>query len=673
MILDSFFVALGFEVDTSKVAEFNSQAQALRQTILDIGKIAVGAAAGIGLLAIGVAESLGEIQKFAELNDVSARSVAAFGKVATENGSSLDAVKSSIESLNRVMGEAALGVGRGAMTFEKLGLSSKGADGKMKTFDTMLGEISNKMVGLSRQEQIAMSAKLGIDPTLVKVIGQGAANLGKLREEAEAYIPFTEEQYKLAEQVDRLYVKAKGSVGIFTKMIGASLLPLAKEVLETYLNWFKASRKATSSAVTHGIMILVGALGTLWDWTMRVVTATKSLYDWLSELPGAGYAVVAVLAAIAAMKTYEMFSKLIGAVQAARYAFLALGSSISIPAILIGGLILAIGLLIDDFVNFKEGNDSLIGSMAEKFPIILTIIDQLTAGVTEFFGFWTGIWTQLKEPIGDLAASIFSLAEVVLSTLWPIFKMVFTGLGYILATVLPVIAFIIKLFAEDLAMAVQGWVLILIGVVNVVSAVFSIITDLISAAVQGWILLFTGAVDILSTVFSAVANIAKNVFDAIGVAINFVFDGVVTYIKFIMGVIDTVAQKISDFVSGVKNVAGTVAKFLGVSPSVSAAITQAPGVASILATSGAPQEAAPGAGPIQFGSNASSSPFAPAGAALGAVSAPNVSTTTNSTNITGTQITVQSPDPTTAGASVRDELDRMNRQNIRNGQSQVAI
>lgn len=642
MILDSFFVSLGFEVDTSKVAEFNAQAQALRETVLGIGKVAAGAAIGIGLLSIGVAESMAEIHDFAELNEISSRSLQAFGKVAVENDSSMEALKSSIQSVNKVIGEAALGVGRGAMTFEKFGFKAKDASGKTKNFDTMIGEIADKMKGLGRQEQIAMAEKLGIDPMLVKLLGQGSANLAKLREEAELYNPLTEAQYEMAEKVDKLYAKAKGSLGVFTKMIGAALLPLTKQVLETYLAWFKESRKATSGAVTSGIMILVGALGTLWDWTMRVVKATRSMYDWLAKIPGIGYVILGVLYAIAALKTYETFNKIVGAIKAMQIAFMALGSAISIPAILIGGLILALALLADDFVNFKEGNDSMIGSLSEKFPILLTIIDAISKGVSEFFVFWMGVWEQLETPLGDLAESLLSLAQVLITNLWPVVKMVLTGWVYILGAIAPLITAIIKLIAEDLAFAIQGWVMLL-----------------------------TGIVDIVTMVFGGVADIIGGTFTAIGNVIEAAMNGAKAAINFVMGLIDIVSGKISAFVDGVKNVAGVVSRFFGGSPKVVAAVAQAPAMEAAQAAQAG--QAAPGGAITLPSFDAAPQPFASNGAPLGTPGAANVTTTTNSTSISGTQITIQSPDPTTAGESVRTELDRLNRQNIRNGQSQVAL
>ena len=67
-IIESFFVSLGFEVNTEKIDEFKKKAEELRESATTLGSIFTGAAAGIGLLVQGVASSMGDLASFAELN-----------------------------------------------------------------------------------------------------------------------------------------------------------------------------------------------------------------------------------------------------------------------------------------------------------------------------------------------------------------------------------------------------------------------------------------------------------------------------------------------------------------------------------------------------------------------------------------------------------------------------
>lgn len=475
-IIESFFVSLGFEVNTEKIEEFKKKTEELRESATTIGSLFTGAAAGIGLLVQGVAASMGDIASFAELNDVSARSVAALGKIAAENDGSLEGMKSTIQSLNKTIGEAAIGVGRGAMTFEKLGLQAKRADGSVKTVDDLLAEVADKMQGLSRQEQIAMAEKLGIDPQFVKVLEKGSANLAKLREEAELLNPFTEQDYQLADQVDKLFLKAKATLGTFTKMLGVSLLPTVKEVLQNYLEWFKASRKATSDVVIRGLQLISGLIGSIWDWVVRLVSGLKSAYDWLTQFKAAIYAAAAAVAVFIAYQIGTFFNNLWASIKLATAAlrtFIATGAVAAAPLVLIGALAAAVALLIDSYVNWKEGNESFIGDMIKQFPWLLGVIQGLEEAVGALVDFWLTQFNTLKGPLSDLGASIWKLVSTLAELLWPVVKMIFTGWAYIMAAVIPIVASLIGWIAEALVGAIVAVIEAGTWLANAFTAVFN--------------------------------------------------------------------------------------------------------------------------------------------------------------------------------------------------------
>lgn len=605
-VIESFFVSLGFEVNTEKIEEFKKKAEELRESVLKVGAVATGAAVGIGLLVEKVASSMGELYSFAELNEVSARSVAALGKIAVENDSSLEGMKSTIQSVNKTIGEAALGIGRGAMTFEKLGLSAKRADGSVKNVDDILGEVADKMEGLSRQEQIALANKLGIDPQFVKVLEKGSANLAKLREEAELMNPFTENDYRLADEVDKLFIKAKGTLGVFTKMIGVSLLPTVKEVLKNYLEWFKASRKATSSVFVTALQLITGAVGTLWDWVVRLVTGLKSAYDWLTQFKAVTYIAAAALAVFVSVKTYDFVLQLGSAIRLLTLRMATFNATALIIPAIIGAIILAIGLLIDDYVNWKEGNDSVIGGLIEQFPWLLGVIETIEKGVGKLVDFWMQQWATLKGPLSDLGMALWNLVSVLVENLWPVVQMIFTGWAYILAAVIPVVASLIGWIAEKLVAAIAA----------VIEA-------------GAW----------LANAFLAV------------------FNGIKTGINFVVDLFDTARQKVVGFIDMVMGAIGKVGQLLGLTDDASKVKIAVNAANGSSAQSSANNSLNASGGVIgAAGSNTS-----------------NSNQTTNTTTISGTTITVNSPDPAKAGEAVKNELDRLNKQAVRNGQTAVAL
>lgn len=606
-IIESFFVSLGFEVNTEKLDEFKKRTEELRESATTLGALFTGAAAGIGLLVEGVAKSMGDIASFAELNDISARSVAALGKIAAENDGSLEGMKSTIQSLNKTIGEAAIGVGRGAMTFEKLGLNAKKADGSVKTVDDLLAEVADKMQGLSRQEQIAMAEKLGIDPQFVKVLEKGSANLAKLREEAELLNPFTEEDYQLADQVDKLFLKAKATLGTFTKMLGVSLLPTVKEVLQNYLEWFKASRKATSDVIIRGLQLISGLIGTIWDWVVRLVSGLKGAYERLSQFKAATYAAAAAIGVLIAYQTGVFFKNLWASIKLATAAlrtFIATGAVAAAPLVLIGALVAAVALLIDSYVNWKEGNESFIGDMIKQFPWLLGVIHGLEQAVGALVDFWLTQFDTLKGPLSELGAAVWKLVSTLAELLWPVVKMIFTGWAYIMAAVIPIVATLIGWIAEALVGAI----------VAVIEA-------------GAW----------LANAFTAV------------------FNGIKAGIDFVIDVFETAKQKVMGFIDMVMGAIGKVGQLLGLTDDASK-------VKVAVSSGGAAQASA-------------NNSLNAAGGVIGSAGSntSNTSTVTQTTQITGTTIQINSPDPAKAGEAVRQELDRMNKQATRNGQSAVAL
>lgn len=649
-VIESFFVSLGFEVNTEKIEEFKKKADELRESVLKVGAIATGAAVGIGLLVEKVAGSMGELYSFAELNEVSARSVAALGKIAVENDSSLEGMKSTIQSVNRVIGEAALGIGRGAMTFEKLGMSAKRADGSVKNVDDILGEVADKMAGMSRQEQIALANKLGIDPQFVKVLEKGAENLAKLREEAELMNPFTENDYKLADEVDKLFIKAKGTVGVFTKMVGVALLPTVKEVLKNYIEWFKASRKATSSVFVTALKLMAGAVGTLWDWVVRLVSGLKGAYDWLMQFKVVTYAAAVALAAFISVKTYDFVLQLGSAIRLLTLRVATFNATAMIIPAIIGAIILAIGLLIDDYVNWKEGNDSVIGGLIEQFPWLLGVIQTIESAVGSFIDFWLQQWETLKQPLGALIEAVWKLVSAVAQALWPVVKMVFIGWGYVLAAVIPIVAVLIEWLAEFLVGAISKVASAFTWILEAATTIFNGLMAVVGFVISGIVAYFTWWWETVSTIYGAVVGI-------VGRIVSVVMGGAKSALDCVIDIIESAKQKVMGFIDSVVGAISKVGQLLGLTDDASKvkiAVGSAPGQASADASA--------------------NNSFNASGGVIGrAGSNTNVASTTTQTTTITAPITVNSPDPAKAGEAVKTELDRLNKQAVRNGQTAVAL
>lgn len=603
-IIESFFVSLGFEIDTQKLEEFDRKLESARGLVLTVGGVATAAAGAIGVFVSKVAGSIDELGDFAELNQVGIEALQEFGYAAQLNGSSLEAVKASVAGVNKTVGEAALGIGRGAQTFEKLGMSAKNADGSIKTFDQLMQEVADKMDGLSRQEQIAMAEKLGIDRSLIPLLAKGRDELEALRAEAQAFGVTSEDDAKKAGALTDSLDRTKFMVGALGKYIAVGLMPQVTTVLDGFRDWMVSNQKVIKSGIGAALKTVTAILGTMWDWVLRVADGLVDLVKWLIDFRIVAYAAAAAVGALVSLGAFKFFAGLASIVsKAAGRMALFNATALIIPAI-IGAIILALGLLIDDYVNWKEGNDSVIGGLVEQFPWLLEVIQGIEKAVGALIDFWLEQWDTLKGPLSDLGASIWRLVSTLAELLWPVVKMIFTGWAYIMAAVIPIVATLIGWIAEALVGAI----------VAVIEA-------------GAW----------LANAFTAV------------------FNGIKAGIDFVIDVFETAKQKVMGFIDMVMGAIGKVGQLLGLTDDASK-------VKVAVSSGGASQASA-------------NNSLNAAGGVIGSAGSntSNTSTVTQTTQITGTTIQINSPDPAKAGEAVRQELERMNKQAVRNGQTAVAL
>lgn len=701
-IIESFFVSLGFEIDTGKLDEFEQQVAGARNAVLAVGAVAAAAAGAIGVFVTKVAEGIDELGDFAEIEQVSIEALQEVGYAAQLSGSSLDAVKASVAGVNKTVGEAALGIGRGAQTFEKLGMSAKNADGSIKSFDQVLEEVAARMDGLSRQEQIALAEKLGIDRSLIPLLAKGRGELEKLREEARAFgLASEEDAQKAGELMDSLD-RTRFVLGALGKYIAVGFMPQVTAVLDGFREWLVTHQKIIKSGIGNALKAVTAIIGTLWDWTVRLADGLVGLVKWLIDFKVVVYAAAAAAALFASVQVFTIVKSLIGAFGTLTGTIAGFNATaLLIPAI-IGAIIIALGLLIDDYVNWKEGNESVIGDLVEQFPWLLGMIESIEQAVGAFVDFWLQQWETLKEPLGQLGQALWKLISVLAETLWPVIKMIFTGWGYLIAAFLPIV---IRLFA----LIVEGWT----NIASWAIAAFSLIVEGWTNLTQ-WIVAFAQfAIDAIVAYFTwwaqTVAAIYEFIVGVVGKVVDTVMGGVKGAVEWVMGLIDTAKQKVMGFIDSVAGAIGKVGQLLGLTDraddvkievkksSAPEASTPAPTQAhQAVAQSPADQVQPPAPAqprqPTPIAQAVAQSPAmqaqpakqpapvqaVPALQLPGGVIGRAGNTTTNTSTVTQTTtitapITINSPDPAKAGESVRQELGRLNKQAVRNGQTAVAL
>lgn len=283
-------------------------------------------------------------------------------------------------------------------------------------------------------------------------------------------------------------------------------------------------------------------------------------------------------------------------------------------------VIVLIALLIDDFINFMQGNDSVIGSLFEKAGIDSekareTILEAWSKVKTFLTQAWniiksvgTGIWNGLKkfweengESIKTTLLAIWKTIKVVLAALWKGIKIVaenvFNGLKGFWDTWGGLITSSFKIIWDTLTSLIQPFIEYIQGLMDFISGVFSGdwdkawngIKTMFSSVWEAACIIISGVWDYIKNIFSSaleiigekVGSVFQNIkdgikekVDAIATAIKTGFDNAIAFIKglpkqaltwgkdIILGLVKGITDNIGKVVDAVKGVGEKIKSFL---------------------------------------------------------------------------------------------------------------
>lgn len=247
---------------------------------------------------------------------------------------------------------------------------------RMKDPLKYLGDMADKMKGMSQQQAMDYGAAMGLDQGTITMMMQGRRAL----------------EENMAKQKD---------LGVITADQVETAKKYNEQQTRTNMVW-DDMRRTVATAVLPILTKFLGGFETLGRWVRENRTF-----------------VIAFFGAIAAAITVFYLPALWGAV-VATYALIA-------PYLLIVGVVAAVGaafaLALDDVMAFLDGNDSVIGDLAKKWPIVGDVVrglvdsfkfvkDALQAFAMFFVDAFTVGPTQAIENLGArLGAFVDSVAQ----------------------------------------------------------------------------------------------------------------------------------------------------------------------------------------------------------------------------------------------------------------------
>ena len=322
-----------------------------------------GLAAGLSIAgaisgAFARADNIRAIEQTSDAIGAAIQNVDAFGKAAEAMGGDAQGARDSLTDMAEKMGEAMSDVESGAAkAFKSLGISLKSADGGTKDAITGMLDLAGAVEGLDRSAAVFKIKELGItDNRTVEMIIKG-------RQELERMLRVQKEQGVVSEEAAENARKLTEATGSLKNMI--------------------------SSAGASFLDSIIPALTKVIEWLGKGVSWMQDNKDFVIGFFGA------IAAVVTAMYLPAMASAAI-ATLAATWPLLLIGAAIAAAAA-------AFALIYDDVMNFVEGNDSFIGQVFEKYPMVEKIVMTL---VDAFRQMWQILITGAQQ-VGDFVTAGF--------------------------------------------------------------------------------------------------------------------------------------------------------------------------------------------------------------------------------------------------------------------------
>lgn len=419
-VLDTFF--LMFDADASGLNDGVNEAKkntdkltdAVDKTDKKAGKLgesfghmlataggAMAALLSVSSMMNGITAAVDYADKLNDVSDalgVNIESLDAWGRAVQFSGGTAEGFQSTLSNLSADFAMIATkGTSRTLPFFKELGINLKDAHGNMREVMDVLPDLADKFEKMSKQESIGMGRKLGLDEGTIMLLQRGRREVDEMVKKQKELGVTTKEQAELAgDYNDALDLMSMSFRSMFMS-VGQSVIPAFKWIAEAITSVVSFFRK--HSDFMTGLFIALGA----------------AIMTFL--LPPLISAAGAAIAAFAP--------------------FLLMGA-------IIAGVAMAFALLYDDVMNFIDGNDSLIGDLAAKYPFVQNLID----GISEAFKTMKEVAVEVWGLLGDL----IDLAGVKIQAFW---DGIGSGVSWFQET-FPMLFSIIEMFGEVFGKVFDG-------------------------------------------------------------------------------------------------------------------------------------------------------------------------------------------------------------------------
>lgn len=385
--IKDFLVSLGFSVDDAGAKKFGSVLAGTTANVIKMGLAVEGAALSVVAFTAKIASGLDNLYWASQRTGATVQGIQSIGYAVSQVGGSVDAARSSLESLSRFIRN-----NPGAEGFlNRLGVQTRDASGNMRDMAAIFTGVGQKLSGMPYYRANQYAQMLGIDENTLMAMRRGVGQFSAQYSEMVKAIGFNADQAALSSNRFMTSLKSLGEMaGMARDKIGSNLADglagqidnLRKKIIENF-----PKIEVTITKVIKGILWLGEIVG---RGAFRIVDGVGDIIEWWGKLDA---------------ETKNLIEVIGGLVVAMRI----LNSTFWMSPIgLITGLIVALGLLWEDYKTWKEGGNSLIDW--EKWqPAIDKAKDAITWLRDHLLELKDGVggWQNALEILGTFIAGVW--------------------------------------------------------------------------------------------------------------------------------------------------------------------------------------------------------------------------------------------------------------------------
>ncbi|KDW07943.1 lytic transglycosylase domain-containing protein [Escherichia coli] len=362
--IKDFLVSLGFDIDQAGANKFEAVLKGVTANVLKVGAVVKGSELSIVGFTTQIANGLDKIYWASQRTGASVQGIKALGYAASQTGASAESAMSSLEGLAGFMRS-----NPGAEGFlNRLGVQTRDASGKMRDTAAIFTGVGQKLNNMPYYRAKQYAQMLGIDENTLMAMRRGMGQLSSEYALTAKRIGFNAESAAKQSNIFMTSMRnltmtlgqAKDKIGSnLAGGLAGSIDNFRRQILD---NWPKI--EAVITKIIKGILWAGDAITrVLW----RTGQAVEGVIAWFKKLNPATQQLIA------------LFSGLLVAWRLLNTAFM------SSPLGMITTLIIALGLLLDDYQTWKEGGKSLIdwGKWKTEIDQAVKMIGDLKKTVTD--------------------------------------------------------------------------------------------------------------------------------------------------------------------------------------------------------------------------------------------------------------------------------------------------